>query len=475
MALRQILLPWDTQPLEPVDLDSQQTAVVEALNAGPGRLTSSVYGAGLVNTGLTYRPRVFSGCGPCLAAVYGGAGYSELPAAAGAFGAGGFSVSFHIHVNAVGTVVGNNRSGTASGWLISINGSGQVTINTAASFATSLTSTTNIADGLPHFVSVTRSSAGIYRIYIDGAQDATSTTTAYNVNSGFNPLIGAQRTTGSPTAFSQIELPFLALHRADIGADGHRALLRRPWDVFEPQRIFVPVASGAPGAITGASSGTVSLSGSSAGTVAIAGASAGTLALTATSAGAVAVSGASSASVTLTGSAAGAALVAGASAGSVALTGSAAGAAIVSGASSGTVTLTGSASGTTTGAVSGTSSATIDLAAAAAGQVRIQATSAAVLALAGSASGTVTGSGVTGQSSVTFSLAGTAAGAVLVRSASDITISIAGTATGHADGAAEVLADRSARSRTMTEDYSRPAQAATARRVNSVGGSRPRQ
>lgn len=102
----------------------------------------------------------------------------------------------------------------------------------------------NLADNAPHFVTVTRTASGAYTWLVDGVTDTTATTSAYNVNSGFSPIVGAQRTTGSPANFLNGRVGFVALFRRAISFQEHIELRDNPWQLFEPQRIWVPVSAG---------------------------------------------------------------------------------------------------------------------------------------------------------------------------------------------------------------------------------------
>lgn len=189
------------------------------------------------------------------------------------------------------------------------------------------------------------------------------------------------------------------------------------------------------GGVTGASSGTLQLSGSAAGTVRVSGASAGTLAISGTSAAAVRVTGASTGALSLSGTATGTVgatgvtgqssqtlsltgtstatvRVSGQSSQTLSLSGTAAGSVRVSGASAGTLSLTGTATGNTTGAVTGASAGVLSLSGSATGTVRVSGGSAAVLQITGNAGAQIVVRGVsTGVLSMTGSATGTTGGA----------------------------------------------------------------
>lgn len=247
-----------------------------------------------------------------------------------------------------------------------------------------------------------------------------------------------------------------------------------PWQLFAPRPLFLATEIAASG-ITGTSTATVSLSGSSAGAVGAVGASPASVSLSGSAAAAVSVAGASSGTVNLTGTAAAAVAVTGASAGTITATGSGAGAVSIVGASAGTVTMTGAGTGTTTGAISGASAQTISLAGSAAGTVSVSGASTGAVTMTGSATGTAAGAGIIGQSVGQIILAGSAAGMVRISVASAYTFTMSGSATGHVDSGDEVLAALASRSRSHDGTDSRPAQLAAGRRTNSSTGNRPRQ
>lgn len=187
-----------------------------------------------------------------------------------------------------------------------------------------------------------------------------------------------------------------------------------PWQIFQ-RREWVPMAAASGGGVTGASSGTLQLVGSAAGSVLVSGASAGTLAISGTSTAAALVTGASTGTLSLSGTATGtvgATGVTGQSSQTLSLTGTAAGSVRVSGASAGTLSLTGTATGNTTGAVAGASAGVLSLSGSATGSVRVSGGSAAVLQITGNAGAQIVVRGVSaGVLSMTGSATGTTGGA----------------------------------------------------------------
>lgn len=257
--MRLVRRPWLSQPHQPAGID--------AARFGGATRDAFVFSSGLSARGLPISwladpPQVLSDFGAAgsllTRSLNGSSQYGEMPAEAAAFGAGAFSVSFWLKANgtSVGTpvVFGNNQSGTASGFLIdAVSGiNAALRINTAASFATSLSTSVVGLSAQPTFATICRSAAGKYTWYINGREDSTATTSAYNVNSGFAPMIGRQRN-GAAYLWGQVGL--LVTHNADIGLEGHRQLFQEPWCWAEPQRLWVPALSLAPPEIVGTLAG----------------------------------------------------------------------------------------------------------------------------------------------------------------------------------------------------------------------------
>ena len=226
----------------------------------------------------------------------------------------------------------------------------------------------------------------------------------------------------------------LLVYGRALSADELAADYANVWQLFQ-RREWVPMAAGSGGGVTGASSGTLELSGSAAGSALVSGASAGTLAISGTAAAAVRVTGASSGTLSLTGTATGTVGATGVtgqssqtlsltgtstatvrvsaqSAQTLALSGAAAGSVRVTGASAGTLSLTGTATATTTGAVAGASNGVLSLSGSATGTVRVSGGSAAVLQITGNAGAQIVVRGVSaGVLTMTGSATGTTGGA----------------------------------------------------------------
>lgn len=231
--------------------------------------------------------------------------------------------------------------------------------------------------------------------------------------------------------------------------------IARPFEALQGKAKAALVAKEFFGAVdtsTGASSGTITLTGSSAAAAPTAASSSATITMTGVSeANGGAVTGSSSGTLTLTGSAAGSAPATGASAQTVSLSGSAAGNAPATASSSGSISLSGSsaaaalatASSSVTVALAGAASAAATAAASSSGTVPFTGSSTATAPTAASSSGTVALSGssaasalAVGSSAGTITLAGSAAGSAPAAGTSSLTISVSGSAAGSAPATA---------------------------------------
>lgn len=254
-----------------------------------------------------------------------------------------------------------------------------------------------------------------------------------------------------------------------LSSEEFAALHANPWQIFQ-RREWVPFTAAAGGGVTGASSGTLALAGTAAGSIRVSGASAGTLALAGSSAGSVRVTGASSGTLALSGTATGtvgATGVTGASAGTLALTGTSTGTVRVTGAYTGALGLTGSATGSVR--VSGASAGTLSLTGTATGTTTgaVSGASVGVLSLSGSATGSVR---VSGGSAAVLQITGAAGAQIIVRGASAGVLLMSGSATAVNGDVPAVVVRAALGSRTRIRQDgagTRPAQRST--------GSRPRQ
>lgn len=164
----------------------------------------------------------------------------------------------------------------------------------------------------------------------------------------------------------------------------------------------------------------------------ISGEMSGSLSLSGTSAGGVAIAGVASGSLTLTGSASGAVLIQGTESGSITLTGAATGKAYVAGVASGSITLSGSATGTAASgaAITGEMAGSLSLTGAATGAVLVQGTESGSITLTGSASGVVA---IAGQAAGSLTLTGAASGNVLIAGQAAGSLALSGSAEGAGD------------------------------------------
>ena len=168
----------------------------------------------------------------------GAATVTEAAAGIGAFGSGPFSVTVLMRTRtgfSGGTIVGNNKSGVAGGWLISASGS-SVTVNTAGSFASSLAATLTVIDDTPHVFTLTRSAAGVYKWYVDGVADTTATVSVYDVDTGFNTAIAAQRSGAGFAAFAKIDVPLVGFARRDYSPAEVPKIHSDLWRLFMPEQ-----------------------------------------------------------------------------------------------------------------------------------------------------------------------------------------------------------------------------------------------
>lgn len=165
----------------------------------------------------------------------------ELPVSDGAFGSGAFAITMVVTGASTGNLAGNNRSGTAGGWLI-YAASGKAQINTNAAFSTTLSTVTNVfvvGGGPTCTLTITRNLDGRYRWYVNGVQEAESTVALFDVSSGFAPYVLTQRTTGSPSGYTDGQIPFVAGHERELLADEVRQWHRALYQSFA-RTIYVP-------------------------------------------------------------------------------------------------------------------------------------------------------------------------------------------------------------------------------------------
>ncbi len=306
-----------------------------------------------------------------------------------------------------------------------------------------------------------------YDLWIDGnlvvAADGNGT---YGTNTNNSARIGADWDGTSP--FEGLISNFAVWSRALTNSEA-ASVSANPWQLFQ-RREWVPFTAGAGGGVTGASSGTLALTGTAAGSIRVSGASAGTLALGGSSAGSVRVTGASAGTLALSGTSTGtvgATGVTGASAGTLALTGTSTGTVRVTGASTGALGLTGSATGSVR--VSGASAGTLSLTGTATGNTTgaVSGASVGVLSLSGSATGSAR---VSGGSAAVLQITGTAGAQIIVRGVSAGVLSMTGSATAVNGDVPAVIVRAALSSRTRIRQDgagTRPAQRST--------GSRPRQ
>jgi hypothetical protein len=119
-----------------------------------------------------------------------------------------------------------------------------LTVNTAASFATTLTTAAAVFDTKWHFITLTRTAAGLYSWFVDGVADNTATTTAFDIDSGFDLMVGAQQLASSPfqSNFLWGKYALLAGHNRAISLQEHQLLARNPWQLFAPRQIWIPAS-----------------------------------------------------------------------------------------------------------------------------------------------------------------------------------------------------------------------------------------
>lgn len=208
--------------------------------------------------------------------------------------------------------------------------------------------------------------------------------------------------------------------------------------------------------VEGTVSGTISLTGSAAGTVRSTGSVAGTIGLTGAASGSVRSIGTVTGTISLSGAATGSAKVSGSVAGTIGLSGSAAGTVRDIGSVSGSIGLTGSATGSVrdVGTVSGTIgitgsglgsvrdvgtvSGTIGISGSGLGSVRVLGTVNGSIGLTGEAFGAGTAAEVSGEISGTIGITGEALGRIRVIGTVEGTISISGIATDQRDTSKQI-------------------------------------
>lgn len=471
MPLQEIVAPWDQQPQEAVDIDwgnplSDALAAVFSNNAGAPRELISGWeppsgvqwtseptkdGLGLYPA-TTYSGAVgvFLRGGPISVLVVSKPPASEStwrPFFTQRASAGGGQWGFFANSGPTYAVVPGSLTLT-SFTNVALTASGAITPD-ATVFAGVISSTT----------------AGT--LYVNG-RPLTTTVSGSGYPTIANTLFNIGHHASLP-AITNVPMPLILLWNRALTDVEIASISANPWQLFV-RREWVPMAAASGGGVTGASSGTLQLAGSAAGSVLVSGASAGALA----------ISGAAAASVRVTGASTGTLSLSGTATGTVGATG-------VTGQSSQTLSLTGTSTGTV--GISGQSAQTLALSGTAAGSVRVTGASAGTLSLTGTATGNTTGA-VTGASAGVLSLSGAATGTVRVSGGSAAVLQITGNAgaqivvrgvsagvllmTGGAtanNGEPEPLAIRaslSSRTRIRTDGAgTRPAQRSTA--------SRPRQ
>jgi hypothetical protein len=358
--------------------------------------------------------------GPVVALKFNGTDDYAQPAQSWAeFGTGAFSVTFLISAasgQAAGvTVMGNNKSGVASGWLIYHDGTNKLLVNTNAGFGTTISTNANVLNGTPRLITLTRSSVGTYNWYIDGAQDASTTASVYDVNSGFLPLFGAQRIGSTAQSFCNMYLGPVVTHSRAIALSEHQLLNANYWQLFAPtsRQIYIPIPASGGVDPTGTSNQTINLTTVSAGTVAVVGVSVQTINITSVSTGlsAAGITGTSSANINLTTTAAGTVAITSTSAQTFNLTTAAAGTVAVTSTSAQTINITSVSTGLATASSTGTSNVTISITSTSSATVAISGNSAQTINLTTVATG-ITMLERTGTSSYTFSITSTSNGVI---------------------------------------------------------------
>ncbi|KAF0235050.1 MAG: hypothetical protein FD177_209 [Desulfovibrionaceae bacterium] len=107
-----------------------------------------------------------------------------------------------------------------------------------------ISATKSLRDGLPHFVAVTKRGTDL-RIFIDGKQEATATTSSTNTltNAGRELWIGADK--GDSSALYNGGIQFAGVALTALSPDALASLSENPWQIFQPVRRLLYVDMGA--------------------------------------------------------------------------------------------------------------------------------------------------------------------------------------------------------------------------------------
>lgn len=358
MALRRIELPWDSQPQEFAPANSRLNwgLLLSGAQAGTEVATGRVYTQFNASHMLAQQVR---DVGACFApsGTQQNAAVSVAAGVAPAFGAViGASLFWYGSISAVtnnsirDVLFCRNANNTVSAiWAgqtrlrVSISHEILVDVHTGSAFTTASTGLT-VTYGVPLAILVRFTAAGV---------EVVSTVGSVSVSvSGMVSAVGSSTATGAAVNLGTTQVAFNGhLNQACAIAGWSPGwlpeyLVKEPWQAFEPQTIFVPVAAAGSGQdSSGGSSATVTVSATGAGQ------------------GAEAASGGASAVATVSAAGAGTAIEAASGGASAAVTVSAAGAGTAAdgatGGASATVNVTAAGAGTAAEAASGGAAATV--------------------------------------------------------------------------------------------------------------------
>jgi len=253
-AYSRILLPWDRQPQEAVELNPDhplaQWVVGLWVGSNPGFLAGQVLTAAGTTNSINAEGWATS------FGSYAGTGIINLPNT-DRFRLVGIDASIVAGVRL--ETISNNQyphvwsvrdSGTQHGLLgfgrdASVYSGGRVVVGSQGS---NLIGGSGSAKENAHAVYGCKFTSAGRAIYINGSLGASDGVSAQIASNSIQPALGNRQSGGRSLGSGRIS--FAYFFEGDIGDDWHAELASNPWQIFAPRSIWVPVSAAAGGAST---------------------------------------------------------------------------------------------------------------------------------------------------------------------------------------------------------------------------------
>ena len=246
--MREILVPWDSQPQEAAEVDWSNPLLPDPSgNKATIWTPQGLFGGarGTLDVGT-----------PGIVRTFNGTSQSEL-----AFQSGDFIAA----VGVTAFVWLNTTSATSGGFGIPIGGrsnsGGQTPLNfawrhTNSSFATAWANHsgsgwtpikyTSVATNTWMLLSASvRTGANQFAIYRDGSQQATGTVSGFASGLGSGVRVGSNVNSGNnASSFFEGIIAFAGYLNTYWTAEQHASFAANPWQLFAPRTQYIPTASG---------------------------------------------------------------------------------------------------------------------------------------------------------------------------------------------------------------------------------------